>query len=793
MAEQPADGSPQRFGAEFRPRQAVPLPKLESFSVPEKLSYRIKNKLLGPPLVTRDLGEQRIGKPTALAILSSDVMSSSAYATEAMLGVLVPAVGLAAFRLVVPVSLLVVVVLVFVTASYLEVIRAYPKAGGAYMVARDTFGSGLARVAAAALFVDYILTVAVSISAGADALASAIPVLSPYVTAITVVFVVLIAYGNLRGIREAGRTFALPTYLFIGSMLLMIVVGLVRAVLGHLPVYTHYGHGIYPFGTEGGGLLLGASMFIFLKAFASGGTALTGTEAISNGVSVFKDPQPRNARITLVVMSIILGTLLMGVSGLAALTHASPYLSGDPTVLSQIASVVFGPSLIGRILFVALDIFTMGILTLAANTSFSGLPYLASFAAADGFLPKSFTRRGHRLVYSTAIVALAIVSIVLLVVTNSNVYALISLYAIGVFTGFTIAGVGMVRHHLREREDHWRRRAIINGASAVLSGLVDLTFIVTKFTAGAWTVVVIVPLLVLMFTRFKRSHDREEELLVKGLAVIEREALPRRHKALLFVDQVDVATLSALRYARILAPDELTALHFVLDDEHAAELAREWEARGLRRTPLELVDCQDRRLRRAAGQVVLDALADGDAVVSVLIPHRVYPRLSSLLVHDETAAKLAAVVAEIPNATPILIPHRVYPGKRPEVLVGASRASKDGEAPLDPSALVAHAGSGASPIGELAVRRRARIIGRVSTLRISSYGRVPSLTARVEDATGGLLLVFPGRRQVPGLSSGMTVVAEGTVVEVEGRLAMINPLYEFVSADQPPSLEHQRS
>jgi len=791
MAEQPEDGSPRRFGAEFRPREATALPKLESFAVPEKLSYRIKNKLLGPPLVTRDLGDQRIGKPTALAILSSDVMSSSAYATEAMLGVLVPAVGLAAFRLVVPVSLLVVVVLVFVTASYLEVIRAYPKAGGAYMVARDTFGSGLARVAAAALFVDYILTVAVSISAGADALASAIPVLSPFVTVITVVFVVLIAYGNLRGIREAGRTFALPTYLFIGSMLLMIAVGLVRVLVGHLPMYTHYGHGVYPFGSEGAGLLLGASLFIFLKAFASGGTALTGTEAISNGVSIFKDPQPRNARITLVVMSIILGTLLMGVSGLAALTHASPYLSGDPTVLSQIASVVFGPSLIGRILFLALDIFTMGILTLAANTSFSGLPYLASFAAADGFLPKSFTRRGHRLVYSTAIVALAIVSVVLLVVTNSNVYALISLYAIGVFTGFTIAGVGMVRHHLREREDHWRRRAIINGASALLSGLVDLTFIVTKFTAGAWTIVLIVPLLVLMFTQFKRSHDREEALLVKGLAAIEHEALPRRHKALLLVDQVDVATLSALRYARILAPDELIALHFVLDDEHAAELARDWEARGLRRTPLELVDCQDRRLHRAAGQVVLDALADGDAVVSVLIPHRIYPRLSSLLVHDETASKLAGVVAEIPNATPILIPHRVYPGKRTELRVGP--AVTNGETPRDPSALAVHAGSDASPIGELAVRRRARVVGRVSTLRIGSYGKVPSLAARVEDATGGLLLVFPGRREVPGLSSGMTLVAEGTVVEVEGRLAMINPLYEFVSADQPPSLEHQRS
>ncbi len=775
MPEEDSGSAHGRFQRGFEVRSPRALPRLESFNVPEKLSYRIKNRLLGPPLVTEDLDDQRIGKPTALAILSSDVMSSSAYATEAMLGVLVPAVGLAAFSLVVPVSLLVLVVLIFVTASYLEVIKAYPKAGGAYVVARDTFGSGLARVAAASLFVDYILTVAVSISAGADALASAVPALTPFVTMITVVFVLGIAYGNLRGIREAGKTFAVPTYLFIGSMFLMIGVGVARGIFGNLPVYTHFGTGVYPAGTAGVGLLLGASVFIFLKAFASGGTALTGTEAISNGVSVFQNPQPRNARITLVVMSIILGTLLLGVSGLAAVTHATPYLSGDPTVLSQIARAVFGDSPLGRVLYFALDIFTMGILTLAANTSFAGLPFLASFAASDGFLPKSFTVRGHRLVYSSAIVALAVVSVVLLVATNSNVYTLISLYAIGVFTGFTIAGAGMVKHHLIEREKNWRRRALINGASAVLSAAVDITFIVTKFTAGAWTIVVIVPLLVIVFTRFKRSHDSEVKALTDGLEAIEGEVLPRKHKVLILVDEVDVATVTALNYSRILGADSVTALHFVIDEKHAEALAQQWEAGGLGRTPLELLDCQDRRLRRAAGQVVMDALSDGDSQVSVLIPHRIYPRFSGSILHDQTSGSLAEVIAQLPHATPILIPHRVKPQPLPKV---SPRAVSEPFDEASPEPLDSR--DGVVPIAHLHVRQRAHVLGRVSVIRLSSYHGTTSTAARLEDATGGLMLVFPGRSAIPGLSSGMNVSAEGTVVEVDGHLAMINPLYEFL-------------
>jgi amino acid transporter len=777
----PSGSSEGRFRRSFQAKSPTALPALESFQVPERVGYRIKNKLLGPPLVTESLAEQRLGKPTALAILSSDVMSSSAYATEAMLGVLVPAVGVAAFSLIIPVSLLVIVVLIFVTASYLEVIKAFPRAGGAYIVARETFGSGLAQVAAASLFVDYTLTVAVSVSAGVDALASAIPALAPYVTPITVLFVILIAYGNLRGIREAGKTFALPTFLFIGSMLLMIAVGLARAALGHLHKYSFHHPGAFAFGHPGPGLLLGASLFIVLKSFASGGTALTGTEAISNGVSVFKEPQPRNARITLVWMSIILGTLFLGVSVLSYITHAVPYVSGTPTVLSQVAEAAFGQTLVGHILYIALDIFTMGILTLAANTSFTGLPYLASFAATDGFLPRKFMQRGHRLVFSSTILILTFVVIVLLIATNSNINALISLYAIGVFTGFTIAGVGMVKHHLVEKEPHWRRGVVINGSSAVLSALVDLTFIVTKFTSGAWLVVVVIPILIFTFFRFHRRYLQESQTLQDGISKALQNVKPAKHKVLILVDRVDLATARALRYARTLTPDEIRAVHFVLDEAQAKNLAKEWDEMGLSKLELEMVECQDRRIRRAAAQIVLDALYQEEAEVSVLIPHRVYGRFWGAILHDQTANQLSDVISQLPGATAILVPYRVETSKRGSISLLPNRASDTkGSEGLDPKPAQGGLVPDAIPIGNVQPRKQVKVTGRISAIRTQSFGGVPTLTARLEDSTGGILLVFPGRKSVAGITYGASLVVWGTAGEVDGRLAILNPLYEFL-------------
>ncbi|MBO0715651.1 MAG: APC family permease, partial [Acidimicrobiales bacterium] len=517
---------------------------------------RIKNRLLGAPLATERLSTERLGKPTALAVLSSDVMSSSAYATEQILTVLVPVAGVAAFSLVVPLTGVILVVLLAVTLSYREVIRAYPRAGGAYVVSRENFGLNVAQLASAALLIDYTLTVAVSVAAGVDALTSAVPALAPYNVELSVGFVILLAYGNLRGVREAGRIFAVPTFFFVANMALLIVTGLVKAVLGDLGTHSIHRVGAVHAGTPGGGLLLGVSLFFLLQAFANGGTALTGTEAISNGVSVFREPQARNARTTLAFMAVILGSLFLGVSVLAALTHAVPFEAGTPTVLAQAAKFVYGTGGLGSALFYLLQAGTMAILVLAANTSFTGFPFLASFAAEDSFLPRQLQRRGHRLVFSNGIVVLTVLAVALLLATDARVSSLIALYAIGVFTGFTMAGAGMVRYHLREREPGWRRGVIVNGSAAVLSFVVDVVFAVTKFTEGAWLVVVLLPLMVGAFIRLHRQYQQEAAQLEEGATQACEAPVLRRHVALVLVDRIDLATAKAIQYARTLAPDE---------------------------------------------------------------------------------------------------------------------------------------------------------------------------------------------------------------------------------------------
>src|SRR5579863_9335692 len=510
-----ADAGPPPPLSMTRP-SAMPVDSAAAY--PEPLRYRLKNKLLGPPLTTDRLAVERLGRPTALAVLSSDVISSSAYATEEALIPLVQVVGIAAFSLLVPVTIAVIVVLAFVTLSYLEVVKVYTKAGGAYVVARENFGPKIAQIAAISLLIDYTLTVAVSVAAGVAALTSVCPALTPETTWIAVVLVILICYANLRGVQEAGKLFALPTYFFIANMALLIVIGSYRAFAGQLVAHSIHVAGAFHAGLPGSGLFYGAGLFVVLRSFASGGSALTGTEAISNGVSVFRQPESRNARITMVWMATILGSLVLGMSSLAAITHPVPRTSGTPTVIAQIAKYVYGTGALGQTGFVLLQASTMLILVLAANTSFTGFPYLASFAAADSYLPRQLNRRGHRLVFSTGIIALTVVSIALLLITRAAVDSLIPLYAIGVFTGFTMAGFGMLRYHLRTKEPHWRRGAVINGAAGVLSGIVDIIIIVTKFAEGAWAIVVIIPLGFAILLRLHRQYMREEKELEVNLA-----------------------------------------------------------------------------------------------------------------------------------------------------------------------------------------------------------------------------------------------------------------------------------
>jgi amino acid transporter len=779
--------------------------------LPESFSYRLKKAVLGPPLVTERLSVERLGKPTALGVLAPDCISSTAYGTEEILFELVKAVGVAAFSLLLPITFAVIVVLLFVTLSYREVVMVYTRAGGSYVVARDNFGVKVAQVAAVALIIDYIVTVAVQTAAGTDALTSAFPVLKSWGLWITVVVVALLAYGNLRGIREAGRTFALPTYLFAGSTGLLIIIGVIRTALGQLHTHSIEKSGVVHIGTPGSGLLYGASIIIVLRAFANGGSSLTGLEAISNGVATFRPPEGRNARRVLVIMSTILGFLVLGVSLLAHVTHAVPYSGGSPTVLSQEAGYVFGSAFIGRFGYFFLQGATMLILYTGANTSFNGFPNLASFVAEDSFLPRQLTRRGHRLVFSNGIIILTIAAEALLIGTDAQVSVLVGVYAVGVFTGFTMAGAGMARHHLRLREKGWKYKLVINGFAAVLSLSVVLIFVIVKFREGVWIVVVLFVILVPTLIRLHKQYDEERKELEENVSKAAIAPILRRHVVLVFVDRLDLADARALQYARTLNPDELRAVHFVLDSSRATELEDQWAELGLSRFPLDLIECPDRRLGRASMELIAEVAADGQTEVSVLLPHRVYGGAWQRVLHDRTSDRIAALVGQLPNVNATIVPFQL--GKRRRQLVPWKAGGESGSAALhdaefgtiEPSRAAREAGAktaaervagfrsastsglaaGAIPIGDLRPRQRARVAGRIRTVRVQPRAGVPSLECTIADGTGQLMAVFQGRRRVAGIEPGARVVVEGMVATRGHSAGMVNPLYWIISTPEP--------
>jgi amino acid transporter len=629
--------------------------------LPESSLYRLKRRLLGPPLHTDRLAHERLGKPTALAVFASDNLSSSAYATEEILKVLVPAAGVAAFALVVPVTVALLVVLGFLILSYRQTIKAYPTAGGAYIVTRDNFGLLPAQVAGVALLSDYVLTVAVSVAAGTAAITSTFASLAPFAIEISVAFIVLIAYGNLRGVRESGRLFAVPTYFFMLNMVVLLGYGLFRLAFGHLPVDHAAGReGVVAFGHSAGtGLFMGVALFKLLTAFANGGAAVTGVEAISNGVPAFRAPEWKNARETLVIMGSALGLMFLGLSILAARMHVAPYVEGTPTVISQIGRLVYGRSAAGTGLWVSLQAGTALILILAANTSFADFPRLASFHAGDNFMPRQLTKRGHRLVFSNGIISLAIASAVLVVATGAKVDRLIPLYAIGVFTSFTLSQSGMARHHMTHKEPGWRSGLFINGMGATLSLVVDVIIAVTKFTHGAWVILVLVPILVAALVRLNRQYESEAGELADDARSAAEVPILRRHVVLVLVEELDRSAARAIQYARTLAPDELRAVHIAVDLARAEALAAEWQRLGLARLSLELVDCPDRRLTRSVLEVVAEALAGGQTEVSVLIPRLAHPRFWHRLLHDQTADAIAGAVAQLAHANVTFVPYHL--------------------------------------------------------------------------------------------------------------------------------------
>jgi len=660
---------------------------------PEGFAYSLKRRLLGPPMVNEELGEQRLSKVLALGVLAPDGISSSAYGTEEILiELLKGGLGVAAFALILPLTGVVLFVMALVVLSYREVVTVYTRAGGSYVVARDNFGPRVAQVAAVALLIDYVVTVAVQVAAGTAAVASAVPALNhpDLITIISIVIVILMCYGNLRGIREAGRSFAVPTYLFSGVIILMIVTGLLREAFGALPLY-HPQAGVVTGAPSHSGLIAFGMVFVLLRAFANGGSSLTGIEAVSNAVSAFKPPEGLNARRVLVTEGLILGSLVAGVSWLAHVTHARPYTLGVPTVISQEARLVFGHSFFGTAMYILIQAATALILYTGGNTSFNGFPFLANFVAEDAFLPRWLTKRGHRLVFSNGIIVLAVLSSALLAAVGASVNSLVPFYAIGVFTAFTMAGLGMGKYHYEAREPRWRRKLVINFSAGVISAVIVLIFVVVKFTEGAWLVVVLFAVGVPVLIRLNREYGLEAQVLER---ITDRPppatppTYPRR-TVYVFVDRFDLATLAALRYARSLRPTTLRAVHFVIDTAEADTLREDWE-RANRGVVLDFIDCADRRLTRAAAELVSREAALPGTHVTAVLPRRSYSPLLGRLLHDRTADKIAAVLSNIQHSVATIVPFDVR--SRLDLLQARHVARTQDAAPPEPAGAAEPAG-----------------------------------------------------------------------------------------------------
>ena len=537
--------------------------------------------LIGRPLPTADAPHQTIGKLVGLAVFASDALSSTAYATQEILFILAFA-GTAAFGYAFPISLAIVGLLLIVTLSYEQVIHAYPNGGGAYVVARDNLGELPALIAGAALLTDYILTVAVSVSSGVAQITSAYPDLFPYRVAVSVVLVVFVMVVNLRGVRESGAAFAIPSYFFLGMMFLTVGTGLYRQLTGTLGAVPN------PPPLETTALQV-ITPFLILRAFSSGTAALTGVEAISNGITAFREPRSRNAGITLLWMGGILGTLFLGITFLAVHTGVIP--SEAETAISQLARTVFQGQ---GVLYLGAIVATTLILIMATNTSFAGFPRLSALLAEDAFLPRQLAFRGSRLVYSRGIMALAAIASLLIVLFAASVTALIPLYAIGVFLSFTLAQAGMARRWWNSGQmapgeelasqgeplrydPRWRVKMAANGFGAVCTGIVMLVFAVTKFVDGAWIVLLLMPALVSVFLYIHR-HYRD---VAADLSLEDYGAMPpvARHRVIMPVSGVHRGSLAALRYARDLS-DDVTAVHVSLDPTEAERLQRKWEQWG---------------------------------------------------------------------------------------------------------------------------------------------------------------------------------------------------------------------
>ena len=581
----------------------------------------LKRWLVGLPLKTKEAAHERLSKRLALAVFSSDALSSVAYATEEILLVLTLA-GAAMVGYSIPLSLSIIGLLIILTMSYRQIIFEYPEGGGAYIVGKSNLGEWPGLVAAAALMIDYVLTVAVSVAAGMAALISAVPALLPHREALCVAAILLVTVVNLRGVRESGQFFAVPTYIFIATIAAMLGVGALQILFGHAAR-------VEPLPSMAPTEPL--TLFLLLRAFSSGCTALTGVEVISNGVSAFKKPEPKNAAFTMIGMAAILGTMFIGISAMAYYFGIVP--KEDETVVSQIARATFGT---GPLYFLV-QASTMVILILAANSSFNGFPRLASILARDSYMPHQMSMMGDRLVFSNGVIILGVFSCLLIVLFNGDTHALIPLYAVGVFLSFTISQAGMVKRWLVKKGPHWEKKLLVNDIGAVTTAIATLIIASTKFAHGAWIVIVLIPLLITFF-RAIRSHYKavsEQVALSRG----HRPPMPRRNIVVLPIGGVNRAVIRAVDYARSRSGD-IRAVLVDVDPEETARVEIQWAQWGCG-VPLTVLPSPYRSVLSSLLDYLEQVLQkDQECWVTVVIPEILPARWWQNILHNQRAFML---------------------------------------------------------------------------------------------------------------------------------------------------------
>ena len=619
----------------------------------------IKRVLLGRPLGTHEEEHQRLKKRIALPVFASDAISSTAYATDEILLVMLTApalIGASAWGYLTPLAIVVCVLLAIVVVSYRQTIYAYPSGGGSYIVSKENLGTLPALVAGASLLTDYILTVAVSIAAGVLAITSAVPSWAPYRVEICLGMIVLMMLANLRGLKESGALFAPPTYIYVVSLMLLIVVGLYRIFvqdIGPMDVEALVASG--DLSEEALDLSKGTSslgLMLLLRAFSSGAVALSGVEAVSNGVPAFRKPESKNAAVTIAIMGGILGSCFLGVSVLAS--HIRPYRGElDATGLALMARHIYGGT---GVLFWIMQISTFAILILAANTAYADFPRLASIIGKDGFIPRQFANRGDRLVYSNGIIFLSFVAALLIIAFDGNVTKLIPLYAFGVFTGFTLSQAGMVQHHRHLHEEGWRWKLAVNAVGAVTTGVIAAVVVISKFTQGAWIPAVVIPMMVLLFRAIKRHYAALGAAL--RLTEVER---PREisNTMIVLVGGLHRGTVSGIEFAKSLRPDHLIAVHICETEADGEAMAARW-AEYEEDVELDIVVDPYRNLRGTVHRFVAEVEQRwNDDRITVVIPEFVVHRWWEHLLHNQAALFLKGSLLFKDNVVVVSVPYQV--------------------------------------------------------------------------------------------------------------------------------------